>query len=211
MRPGGPPVSRIVYELIHDEGLTQCCAIDPIHSNGKLVNDGLDWFWPTFHDVRSAVRVVVPGGREVGTEVICPRLRQAYAETARVCTPDAIEVADRWLQWHSAAEAAEKIVAAQHRCLRSALEPEPGVIRETDEQLRRVTEEMIAAHRRTQSSSPHRASAPRICAPQGCRVSMSAIRRELGLALATPSLVLPRRQCFGLSRHSKSLAHQTLG
>jgi transposase len=73
-----------------------------------------------------------------GAQTICRDRSGSFAEGARLGAPRAIHVADRWHLYHNLAEAAKRVVAAHHACLR---EPDPSQTAPVEEPARAGTTE----------------------------------------------------------------------
>lgn len=121
-----------------------------------------------------------------GAAVICRDGAGAYAEAARTGAAEAVEVADRWHLWHNLAATVEKTVAAQHHCVRSALEATSRTAPTIGEERRKRAGEMLAARQ----ASPLLAERTKrrfaqVAALEAEGLSIAAICRALGLARNT--------------------------
>jgi len=204
-RPGSRLAAKLAMPCCRDV-LIRLIRAQPVPGAGHIDVLGVDDFAvrrgqsynTILIDMGSHRPVDVLPDREAGTlaawlgghpevRTVCRDRAGAYAEGIRTGAPQAIQVADRFHLWKNLCEAAEKIVAAHHHCLRASAvaqagpaepEPAPLVIAPAAEaavlpgRTRRLAERTRARYAEVQD-----------CLARG--LSRSATARELNLDIQT--------------------------
>jgi transposase len=204
----GRPGSRLAAELAMPscrDVLIRLIRAQPISRAGQIEVLGVDDF--AVRRGRSYNTILIDMGthkpvdvlpdRESGTlaawlrehpEVltVCRDRASAYADGIRTGAPQAIQVADRFHLWKNLCEAAEKTVAAHHRCLRAAAGQAGTAVPEPPAPVALPAAESDAPPRRTCRLAER--TRARYAEVQGCLargLSRAAVSRELNLDIQT--------------------------